>query len=307
MSIVGKAFIKILESFPHVRMLRQRIEEYESYLSFPPGHYYSPIVEPQDYLDNLNKEDSKPKETPVDINFNEEEQLTMLKKFEAYYPEFPFFENASSHRFILDNSFFTYSDAFGLYNMMREKSPKRIVEIGSGFSSALMLDINERLFNNAIDFTFIDPNPERLRAQLREGEPVNIIVKKIQDVDLKIFKDLNEGDFLMIDTSHVSKSGSDVNHIYFKIFPLLKKGVIIHIHDIFFPFEYPEQWILKENRSWNELFLLRSFLSFNQAFKIIYFNSYLEKKFETRFKEKMPLVLKTNHTVCGGIWIEKLN
>ena len=307
MSFLGKALINTLNLFPHVKGLQKRIHRYESYLSFDPGHYYSPVVEPAEYIEQQKKESSSEKYLPPEIDFNEPLQLDLLHKFEKFYHQFPFTDKRKEHRFVLDNVFFTYSDALALYNMMMEKKPKRVVEIGSGFSSALMLDVNEKFFNNSIGFTFIDPNPERLRPQLKEGEPVDIIVEKIQDVDLKLFKELNEGDFLMIDTSHVSKSGSDVNHIYFNILPLLSKGVIIHIHDIFFPFEYPEQWIIKENRSWNELFLLRSFLAFNNAFKIIYFNSYLEKKFEKRFKEKMPISLKRNHTVCGGIWIEKLN
>jgi hypothetical protein len=116
---------------------------------------------------------------------------------------------------------------------------------------------------------------------------------------------LEAGDFLLIDTSHVSKSGSDVNHIYFDILPYLKKGVIIHIHDIFFPFEYPEKWVVEEKRSWNEVFLLRAFLAFNEKFKMLFFNDYILKK-ETQFvAENMPLFLKRNDTVCGGMWIEK--
>ena len=289
-----------------MKALRKRIHFYESYLSFDPGHYYSPIVEPSEYLEQQSKATASERYLPIEIDFNEMEQLNLLNQFVKYYPEFPFLNDSKSLRFTINNVFFTFSDALALYNMLREKKPQRVVEIGSGFSSALMLDVNERFFNNGIEFTFIDPSPERLEANLKENERVFIIKEKVQDIDISVFKTLESGDFLMIDTSHVSKSGSDVNHIYFNILPNLNSGVIIHIHDIFFPFEYPEQWILKENRSWNELFLLRAYLAYNTNFKIIYFNSFLEKKYRQFFEDKMPLSLTKGSTICGGIWIDKI-
>ena len=160
--------------------------------------------------------------------------------------------------------------------MMREFRPKRIIEIGSGFSSALMLDVNEKHFNNLIDLTFIEPYPDRLNKLVKPNDKANIIPQKLQDVDFNIFTKLEENDIFFIDSSHVSKAGSDVNSIIFNVLPLLKKGVLIHFHDIFYPFEYPEKWY-KEGRYWNEAYILRAFLQFNSVFKIIYWLDWLKK------------------------------
>jgi predicted O-methyltransferase YrrM len=297
--------IKTLGLFSYVKGLEKRIDGFEKYMAFEPGHYYSPLVEPNDYIEQQKHFNASSDYSPVEIDFNEKEQLDTLLSFKEYYAEFPYHKNEKNLRYILDNMFFTYADAFGLYSMIRTFKPKRIIEIGSGFSSALILDTNEIFFNNAIELTFIDPNPERLKTNIRKDEKINIVEKKIQEINVKLFQTLQAGDFLLIDTSHVSKSGSDVNHIYFNILPYLNKGVHIHIHDIFFPFEYPSQWITKENRSWNELFLLRAFLAYSNHFKITYFNSFMEKKYLKYFEDNLPLVLKRNNTVCGGIWIKK--
>lgn len=304
MSVIGKLIQKCLSVFPYVRGLEDRIKTFDKYLGFEPGHYYSPIVEPAEYIEQQKAAESFAKNLTVEIDFRSEEQFSLLKSFTTYYADFVS-QMSLKGRFVLDNVFFTYSDALTMYSMMRVMKPKQIIEIGSGFSSALILDTNDVSFHSKIQLTFIDPNPERLKENIKPGEGVKIIEEKIQRIDPIVFDTLNAGDFLLIDTSHVSKSGSDVNHIYFNILPRLKPGVLIHIHDIFFPFEYPAQWIIKENRSWNEVFLLRAFLSYNDSFKIVYFNSFMEDKYREYFESNLPLALKRNSTVCGGIWIEK--
>lgn len=306
MSLPGKILQRVLLAFPYVRDLEKRINEYEKYISFQPGHYYSPIVEPLEYLEHQKSVFASPEFIAAEINFNGDLQWKILQSFVPFYSEMPFGEAPKNGcRFSFDNDFFTYSDAITLYSMMRLYTPKRIIEIGSGFSSALILDTNEKFSDISAALTFIEPNAERLFANLKENEKVNVIQQKVQEVNSAVFSALESGDFLLIDTSHVTKSGSDVNHIYFNILPYLAKGVKIHIHDIFFPFEYPEKWVVEEKRSWNEIFLLRSFMAFNNSFKILFFNDYIQKKHEGYLKEKMPLFLKRKAGVCGGIWIEK--
>jgi len=304
LSLPGKLLNKILNLFPHVKGLKKRIQDYEKYIAFEPGHYYSPIVDPLNFADNRNK--VKESSNFPEINFNEKEQLETLKSFKKYYDELPFKDfKKEGLRYYYCNDFFTYSDAISLFCMIRKCKPKKIIEIGSGYSSALVLDTNEHFFNSNIQLTFIDPNTERLKKLLKENEDAIIIEKKIQEVETEIFKTLEAGDFLLIDTSHVVKSGSDVNYIYFNVLPLLKKGVNIHIHDIFFPFEYPDKWIIKENRSWNEIYLLRAYLAYNDNFKINFLNSLMEKKNKQLIENEMPLMLKReNDNVCGGIWLE---
>lgn len=304
MSLPGKLLNKILNLFPHVKGLQKRIQDYEKYIAFEPGHYYSPLVDPLNFKENRNKANENLNFN--EINFNEKEQLETLKNFKRYYDELPFKDfKKEGLRYYYCNDFFTYSDAISLFCMIRKCKPRKIIEIGSGFSSALILDTNEGFFDSKIELTFIDPNTERLYKLLKGNEHAIVIEKPVQEVDYEIFKALDVGDFLLIDTSHVVKSGSDVNHIYFNILPLLKKGVNIHIHDIFFPFEYPDKWIIKENRSWNEIYLLRAYLTYNNNFKISFFNSFMEKKYKQLIESEMPLMLKRqNDNVCGGIWLE---
>jgi hypothetical protein len=305
-SLPGNLLLKLLRSFPYVKGLQARIHHFEKYSSFAPGHYYSPLVDPEDYKNQQQTVYASTDFVPAEINFNTAAQTDLLHSFRAFYDEMPFKENnKANNRFSFDNVFFTYADALSMYNMLRYYQPKRLIEIGSGFSSALILDTNELFLNNAIAITFIEPDPVRLHGNLKGNEKINIIQKKIQEVDTALFQRLEAGDFLLIDTSHVSKSGSDVNHIYFNILPYLKKGVIIHIHDTFFPFEYPEKWVVEQKRSWNELFLLRAFLAFNEKFKILFFNDYILKKEKEYVEINMPLFLRRNETVCGGMWIEK--
>ena len=175
--------------------------------------------------------------------------------------------------------------------------------MGCGNSSCVILDTNELFFSNSIKFIFIDPYPQLLKSLLKagDGEKIDIIPNRLQDVPLVVFKELKENDILFIDSTHVSKTGSDVNYLFFEILPSLKKGVLIHFHDISYPFEYPEEWI-KEGRSWNENYMMRCFLAYNKSFEIVLFNTYLQTFHREWFEKNMPLCLKNPG---GSLWIRK--
>jgi hypothetical protein len=166
-----------------------------------------------------------------------------------------------------------------------------------------MLDTNDRFFNGEINFTFIEPYPEVLHSLLKPNDyKYTIIPKKLQEVDNKIFSSLEANDILFVDSTHVSKLNSDVNKIFFEILVTLQKGVLIHFHDISWPFEYPKTWI-REGRAWNEAYILRAFLQYNESFEILFFPSYLFKYQRKCFQEYAPLYLKG---VGGNIWIRKV-
>ncbi|HET9217163.1 MAG TPA: class I SAM-dependent methyltransferase [Terriglobia bacterium] len=177
------------------------------------------------------------------------------------------------------------------------------MEVGSGHSSCVMLDVNELFFNNTIHCTFVDPYPKLLRTLIKpsDRERIRILGNRVQELDVSIFRELGPSDILFIDSSHVAKTGSDVNYIFFKILPLLARGVHVHFHDIFYPFEYPQEWVF-QGRSWNEAYMLRAFLQYNRAFKIRFFGSYLIHKHRAVFESQMPLCL--NNT-GGSFWFEK--
>src|SRR5215467_5151994 len=230
----------------------------------PPGHFYSPI--PAITEVKINEEEifeHPPKIRGIDLRENE--QLDLLKRFSTFYSEQPFTaEPQPGRRYYFENPNYSYNDAIVLYCMMRHVKPRRMMEIGSGYSSCAMLDVNELFFDNSISCTFIDPYPQLLRDLLNDSDHlrIQVIPRKVQDVDIQMFRELQSGDILFVDSSHVTKTGSDVNYIVFKILPLLREGVHVHFHDIFYPFEYPLDWVY-EGRGWNEAYLVRAFLQYN--------------------------------------------
>jgi len=178
------------------------------------------------------------------------------------------------------------------------------VEIGSGFTSALMLDVNERFLGGHTQLTFVDPNSERLNSVLSHNDwrQVRIIRKRVQDAPAEIFTQLENGDFLFIDSSHVSKVGSDVNFLFFEVLPNLPNGVFVQFHDVFWPFEYPAKWIA-EGRSWNETYLLRSFLTFNNSFEIVFWVPLAALHWKDIITNRMPAYLIDTG---AAIWIRRV-
>jgi hypothetical protein len=186
---------------------------------------------------------------------------------------------------------------------LKHFKPKRLIEVGSGFSSAVMLDTLETVPYGDVEVTFIDPFPELLLGLLKAGDTnhVKIVKKKLQDIDLEVFNQLKEGDLLFIDSTHIIKYGSDVQRIFIEILPILPVGIFVHFHDIFFPFEYPSDW-LASGIYWNESYFLRAFLAYNEAWNVLFFNNYANLMFKTEVEEKMPICLKNTG---GSIYLRR--
>ncbi|MDR2125793.1 MAG: class I SAM-dependent methyltransferase [Prevotellaceae bacterium] len=265
-------------------------------------HFYSPFPAVED----INKFDFDSLPTEISgIDLQTQEQFDLLDEFDSFYKELPF-ENEKTNglRYYFLNGAYSYSDAIFLHCMLRYLKPKKIIEVGSGFSSCVTLDTNELYFNNQMKCTFVEPYPALLKSLIKEQDNSNIKIyeSRLQNVSLDVFMALHDGDVLFIDSTHVSKFNSDVNYIIHRILPILSKGVYIHFHDIFYPFEYPKEWLI-EGRAWNEQYILRAFLEYNTSFKIILFNTYLESMFPEKLKERFPLIYKNTG---GSIWIKKV-
>ena len=268
----------------------------------PPGHFYSPIPNVNEIKERKESIFNRKKE-PGNINTRIEEQIQFLESCQHYYNQIPFPEEQSSEfRYYFNNTMFTYADAISLYLIINHFQPKKIIEVGSGFSSAVMLDTCD--FHNHInaELTFIEPFPDRLNSLLNENESINLHETIVQNTNLEIYKKLEAGDILFIDSSHVSKAGSDVNYIFFEIFPILKPGVVIHVHDIGINFQYPYKWI-EQGRSWNESYLLRAFLMNNIDYEILLFNAQVYNRKRKFFEDKMPLYTKGPG---GSFWMRKV-
>jgi len=205
-------------------------------------------------------------------------------------------------RYDSNNRMFGLADSSIYFSMLMHYRPARIVEVGSGFSSALALDVRDSVLPG-LQLTFIEPYPDRLLGLLTPADRARseLIRRPVQDVDIQCFESLEAGDILFIDSSHVSKAGSDINWLFFHILPRLKAGVHIHIHDIFYPFEYSSNW-LEQRRSWNECYVVRAFLTCNDTFRITMFASWLWAEHSEVAREFLPVSVDEQP---GSLWLTK--
>jgi len=273
-------------------------------LSFPPGHYSSPIPDFQDVLNRSDEIFNSESEIQC-IDLNEKKQLSLIHDLQVYFKIFPYEpQEKTGYRYYYNNRMFQQTDGLILFSIILHFKPQRIIEIGSGFSSAIILDINEHFISKKMQISFIEPFTDRLFSLLQKTDfdNVEIINKRIQQVPLNKYDDLTDGDILFLDTSHILKTGSDTSFWLFNILPRLKKGVIIHIHDIFYPFEYPKEWIIQQ-KCYNELYFIRAFLMNNDSYEILLFNSWLSQKHNNWFEKHAPFC---SGTEGGSLWIRKI-
>lgn len=285
-----KTLRRLARTIPGLATLFDRIDRQGAH---PAGHYYSPIPDRADVARLLAAPPPVPDRLPG-IDLNTEAQGRLLEQYAAFYGELPFGERADGGcRFHYDNQWFRYADAIFLYSFLRQFRPRRIIEVGSGYSSAVILDVVERFFPEPPDITLIEPYPERLYSLLRpeDRQLVKVVASPIQDQPVETFAPLERNDLLLIDSSHVLKFGSDVQYLLFEVLPRLAPGVVVHVHDMFYPFEYPADW-LSRGWYWNEAYALRAFLMHNDAWEILFFNNHACRVHEQFIARHMPLCLR---------------
>jgi predicted O-methyltransferase YrrM len=260
----------------------------------PPGHYYSPIPSRADVERWALLKWHQPPEAIVGVDLNVAGQLAMLERLGPLTRDLHFADDPGGDtRYWWDNDGFSPGDATALAAMLRHFRPKRVVEVGAGYSTAVMLDVVERHLADARpEIVCIDPEPGRLRSTLRGNETgLTIHEDIVQNQPLELFTSLEADDVLFIDSSHVLKLGSDVSLLFLEVLPRLAPGVVVHIHDIATSFEYPLEWY-EEGRAWNEAPALRAFLAFNRAYEILYFCDYMNRFQADAVARQMPLALR---------------
>jgi len=270
----------------------------------PPGHFYSPIPDLDEVRADAGRIFANGLRDLLGIDLGMTTQLALARKLAKYYGEEDFpIEPRADRRYCLTNEFFCYGDAFAYYALLRHVQPRRVVEVGSGGSSAVLLDTNERYFDNRIDCTFIEPFPERLHRLLRPADEarIHLLPQRVQDVPLAVFEALAAGDMLFIDSSHVCKTGSDVHHIVFEILPRLARGVWVHFHDIFANFEYVPGFVF-EGRAWNESYVLRAFLQHNADWAIELHGATLAAAGANEILVAMP---RWGQSIGGSLWLRR--
>ena len=290
------AVMPICLGSPQFRDLFQNWERHGFHVT--PTRFNQPIPDTQSLPESIWR---RPSEL-VGIDMNESAQLNLLRSFSKFrdeYQQFPIGKTGEHNQFYLGNRLFDRTDALVAYCMIRHFQPRLIIEVGSGFSSLVLGQAAEKNKNSGL--ICIEPFP---REFLRGGFPglQSLIEKKVQDIDLEVFSQLDPGDILFIDSSHTVKIGGDVNYLFLEVLPRLKPGVIVHVHDIFLPFEYRRDWVLDEFRFWTEQYLLQSFLTFNSEFEVLMANYYLNHYHQDQLKATFP---DLSSWVGGSFWIRR--
>lgn len=245
---------------------------------FQPNDYYSPCND-CGFLE-ANKDLWETTADPLDIEWAPQRQLANAREVSRFVEELRDVPTVADRVgvFCWKNSFWNNADALVQYGLVRARKPRRVIEIGCGWSSLLLA---RALAKNAeetgavpAEVTQVEPYPRReLLATLPEHWTLLECI--LQRAPLDRFEKLEAGDILLYDGSHCSKAGSDVNWFFFEILPRLRPGVLVHLHDIFLPFDYPPEWIFKDGRTWNEQYVLRAFLMNNPRYRIEIGNRYL--------------------------------
>jgi len=274
-----------------------------------PVHFYQPIPNTQTLPETLWERPSK----LVGIDMNDSVQLDLLRnhfaKFRHEFEQWPTEPTGESGGFYLRKSPFGGTDALAAYCMFRHFQPRLIIEVGGGFSSLVAAEAIAKNKDSAL--ICIEPFPPDF---LRAGFPGlrSLIEKKVEDMDVEFFSQLESGDILFIDSSHTVKIGGDVNFLLLEVLPRLKPGVIVHVHDIFLPFDYRRDWVVDEFRFWSEQYLLQAFLTFNSEFEVLMANRYLAHRYLEDLKAAFPSLANLKATCPssvewggGSFWIRR--
>lgn len=245
-----------------------------------PVHYYSPIPDTRVLRKKRELWTRELSLAGIELNINGQKKFleTVTLPFQDEYMSFPRERTDNPLQYYLNNGSFGFVSGQMHYSILRFFKPKRVIEVGSGYSTLVsMAALKRNAFEgHNCEFTAVEPYPSQF---LSKATNITFIKRKVEDLDLDLFNSLSKNDLLFIDSSHTVKIGGDVNFLYLKVLPALKKGVIVHIHDIQFPFEYFKLYALENHCFWQEQYLVQAFLMYNNAFKVLWCASYMHHKY----------------------------
>lgn len=303
-NLLGKLLLVILKLVP-VRLIKKvlgllysnpnLVDSWGYHLR--PFHYYEPLPD----FSAITQEQALRKRYSPCIDWNLDNQVDLVKKISAYGAEI------NELGFDFFNDFYGGLDAAVYYALLRENKPAKVIEIGCGYSTqiaALALSKNQQE-GKAGNIICIEPYPE---PQLTEANlEVELITEKVENIDLKVFDQLSAGDILFIDSTHTVKFGSDVCREILEILPNLPSGILIHFHDIFFPYDYPPKWLIEERRAWNEQYMLEAFLAYNHDFEVVLANHLLSVDYPQEVAKIWQGVSdwQGQYHRCGSFWMKK--
>ncbi|HEY3906888.1 MAG TPA: class I SAM-dependent methyltransferase [Streptosporangiaceae bacterium] len=255
----------------------------------PPGHFYSPLTSPADAARATQQTGGA-----AGVDLREQAQLAFFRDLLPLHPP-------PGPRYQAANRMFGPADAAVYRAVLRAVQPRQVVEAGSGYSTAVLLDEADAFPPLASTrATCLEPHPQRLLGLMRgrDRDRLTLLRQPVQDAPSAVFSALEPGDILFIDSTHVVKPGSDVVHLFLQVLPSLPAGVIVHVHDVFWPFTYPATW-LTEHRDWTETFLVHAFLLGNTQWEVTLFTSWLW----ACHPELVPDGLRV--AAPGSLWLRK--
>lgn len=286
----------------------QRLQSHEkifSELGLLPvlDHYYQPLTNPRKHLKKSLREDRNLK----GIDWNIQQQLEILNQF--HFSEelttFPL-EKQKDTEYYYNNTMYASGDSEYLYSMVRLVKPTKIIEIGSGNSTLMVINAIKKNKVEHPEYQCQHICVEPYEQPWLEKVEVELKRTKVEEIDLSFFKTLKENDILFIDSSHVIRPQGDVLFEILEVLPILNPGVFIHIHDIFSPKDYLDEWIYEDKKLWNEQYLLEAFLSFNQNFEIIGAVNYLSHNHRQLLGQKCPVFNSQPGREPGAFWIRRV-
>ena len=254
------------------------------------NNYYEPQFDFREMVKPLSSDRFLP-----GVNFNVKGQLEFISKFSFTHEKIDIPKNS-----------FKEGDAEYWYQIIRMLKPKKIIEIGSGYSTIIAVEAIESNLKNEIGYVCEHVCIEPFERSWLESYDVSVIRRKVEDIELNFFQNLEENDILFIDSSHIIRPQGDVIYEYLEILPTLKKGVIVHIHDIFSPKNYPEKWIKDEVRFWNEQYLLEAFLSGNDCWRVVGGLNYLYHNYYDQLKRVAPSITINMDQEPSSFYIKKV-
>ena len=275
-----------------------------------PVHYYSPVPDIKD-LEQRHIWDHR--SDLVGIDFRPDQQLSLLKKLgqdfghECDWPSDP---TRDPYQFYTENSSFSYGCAASAHCMLRHFKPRRIIEIGSGNSSLVLANallLNAQDSGEDVEYVVVDPYP---RPMIAKGLPglTQVIKQRVELLDVTYFERLVENDVLFIDSGHTVRIGSDVNYLFLDVLPRLAPGVLVHVHDIGLPYEYPKAYATNPafRMLWTEAYLLQAFLCLNNQFEVLLAMTYLLTEHHQAFRAAFPCYDPSRHrSMSGSFWMRR--
>jgi hypothetical protein len=299
-------FFKIKRRLAHYYLNLVSFETWQKYgYHVIKNYYYSPIPD----VSKMTKEQFNKISVLRGIDMRVESQKQLLQRFSSKYrTEYDAFPEKPSKYFDYYTTQTSYRcvEAQILYSFIRDLKPKRMIEIGSGYSTMLSAQAIRKNAEegNSCEFTAIEPYPNESIKRGFVGLS-QLISQPVEQVPLSLFESLEANDILFIDSTHTVRMGGDVLYEILEILPRLSKGVYVHIHDIFLPYEYPEPWLKEQKWFWAEQYLLQAFLQFNETFEIVWASHYMHRTYPELCKAAMKYY-EPGLPYVSGFWIKKV-